>query len=90
MAGGENTLGEIDDGTILYIDPNDPQAAEILQQAGLRLAEDGTVRSMHAGAEYVTADGTQVVPGDMLDASGMQIVQQQPEEGQYDEVGAII
>lgn len=41
------TPGEVsDDGTVLYIDPNDPQAAEILQQAGLRLAEDGTVSSL--------------------------------------------
>ena len=26
--------GEINDGTVLYIDPNDPQAAALLQQAG--------------------------------------------------------
>lgn len=40
------TQEQVDDGTVLYIDPNDPQAAEILQQAGLRLAEDGTVISL--------------------------------------------
>jgi hypothetical protein len=52
VAGG----GEIDDGTILYIDPNDPQAAEILQQAGLRLAEDGTVQQAHMEGEEQTED----------------------------------
>ena len=31
--GGE-VSGEINDGTVLYIDPNDPQAAALLQQAG--------------------------------------------------------
>lgn len=43
----DGTVGQMgdggDDGTVLYIDPNDPQAAEILQQAGLRLTEDGQV-----------------------------------------------
>ncbi len=43
---GEAAAGGAGDGTILYIDPNDPQAAEILQQAGLRLTEDGTVASL--------------------------------------------
>ena len=42
--GGDAAGGR--DGTILYIDPNDPQAAEILQQAGLRLTDDGTVTSL--------------------------------------------
>ena len=80
VVGETNALGEINDGTILYIDPNDPQAAEILQQAGLRLAEDGTVRSVHAGAEFVNADGTPV-SGDLLDAAtGMQIVQQESDD----------
>lgn len=40
------TLSDINDGTVLYIDPNDPQAAALLQQAGLALAEDGTVHSI--------------------------------------------
>ena len=36
-------------GTVLYIDPNDPQAAEILEQAGLRLTEDGQVTQLEQG-----------------------------------------
>ena len=36
-------LGDFNDGTVLYIDPNDPQAAALLQQAGLTITEDGTV-----------------------------------------------
>ena len=43
---GPTEQEQVDDGTVLYIDPNDPQAAEILQQAGLRLTEDGTVISL--------------------------------------------
>ncbi len=43
---GADGGGAVGDGTILYIDPNDPQAAEILQQAGLRLTDDGTVTSL--------------------------------------------
>lgn len=39
-------VGDTADGQVLYIDPNDPQAAELLQQAGLRLADDGTVTSL--------------------------------------------
>ena len=29
-----SVTGDINDGTVLYIDPNDPQAAALLQQAG--------------------------------------------------------
>ena len=36
-------LQDFNDGTVLYIDPNDPQAAALLQQAGLTITEDGTV-----------------------------------------------
>ena len=36
-------LNDFNDGTVLYIDPNDPQAAALLQQAGLTITEDGTV-----------------------------------------------
>jgi hypothetical protein len=48
--------GEVDDGQVLYIDPNDPQAAEILQQAGLRLAEDGTVTSIADSGMVVNSE----------------------------------
>merc|ERR1712223_1429373 len=41
-AGGV-ALNDFNDGTVLYIDPNDPQAAALLQQAGLTIADDGTV-----------------------------------------------
>ncbi len=45
-------VGEPDDGTIVLIgDPNDPQAAEFLQQAGLRLMDDGTVQQMNLEGE---------------------------------------
>lgn len=42
--GGEGvSINDFNDGTVLYIDPNDPQAAALLQQAGLTITEDGTV-----------------------------------------------
>lgn len=37
------SINDFNDGTVLYIDPNDPQAAALLQQAGLTITEDGTV-----------------------------------------------
>ena len=40
---GVANLNDFNDGTVLYIDPNDPQAAALLQQAGLTITEDGTV-----------------------------------------------
>ena len=40
---GAVALNDFNDGTVLYIDPNDPQAAALLQQAGLTITEDGTV-----------------------------------------------
>ena len=59
---GITSSGEmVDDGTVLYIDPNDPQAAEILQQAGLRLADDGTVISI-AGDEMQVATAAAAAP----------------------------
>ena len=60
-------LNEINDGTVLYIDPNDPQAAALLQQAGLMLSEDGTVQSI-AGAEVnaLDASNTTGVPQELL------------------------
>ena len=42
-SGDQGELGDFNDGTVLYIDPNDPQAAALLQQAGLTITEDGTV-----------------------------------------------
>ena len=43
IEGAAGAEGDFNDGTVLYIDPNDPQAAALLQQAGLTLTEDGTV-----------------------------------------------
>ena len=60
-------LNDINDGTVLYIDPNDPQAAALLQQAGLMLSEDGTVQSI-GGAEVNALDASNVagVPQELL------------------------
>ena len=43
LEAGGVALNDFNDGTVLYIDPNDPQAAALLQQAGLTITEDGTV-----------------------------------------------
>ena len=68
---GENTgavaLNDINDGTVLYIDPNDPQAAALLQQAGLMLSEDGTVQSIGATeVNALDANSTTGVPQELL------------------------
>ncbi len=57
------------DGTILYIDPNDPQAAEILQQAGLRLTDDGTVTSLAQEAPSASAATTTAPSMESLDVA---------------------
>jgi len=64
---GAVALNDINDGTVLYIDPNDPQAAALLQQAGLMLSEDGTVQSIH-GAEVnaLDVDAATGVPQELL------------------------
>ena len=66
-ATGAVALNDINDGTVLYIDPNDPQAAALLQQAGLMLSEDGTVQSI-GGAEVNALDASNVagVPQELL------------------------
>ncbi len=59
---GEQVEGgefDVNDGTVLYIDPNDPQAAALLQQAGLTITEDGTV----IGAGIDDSQQGQVVEG---------------------------
>ena len=71
IATGENTgavaLNDINDGTVLYIDPNDPQAAALLQQAGLMLSEDGTVQSIGATeVNALDANSTTGVPQELL------------------------
>ena len=65
-ATGAVALNDINDGTVLYIDPNDPQAAALLQQAGLMLSEDGTVQSI-GGAEVNALDANASgVPQELL------------------------
>ena len=71
IAGGDATggvaLNDINDGTVLYIDPNDPQAAALLQQAGLMLSEDGTVQSIGtAEVNALDASGSAGVPQELL------------------------
>ena len=58
-------LNDINDGTVLYIDPNDPQAAALLQQAGLMLSEDGTVQTIGA-SEGNGLDANGGVPQELL------------------------
>ena len=69
IASGDGTgavaLNDINDGTVLYIDPNDPQAAALLQQAGLMLSEDGTVQTIGA-SEGNGLDANGGVPQELL------------------------
>ena len=72
IAGGADAApGAVDDGTILYIDPNDPQAAEILQQAGLRLAEDGTVQQANIEGEGLNLEAAPVVEPGVTSTGGI-------------------
>ena len=63
-------LNEVNDGTVLYIDPNDPQAAALLQQAGLTLVEDGTVQNIASTAEQTALETTTTAAGTELLAAG--------------------
>ena len=64
---GAVALNDINDGTVLYIDPNDPQAAALLQQAGLMLSEDGTVQSIGAAeVNDLDASASAGVPQELL------------------------
>lgn len=71
LIAGDAAPGTVDDGTILYIDPNDPQAAEILQQAGLRLAEDGTVQQANIEGEGINLEAAPVVEPGVTSAAGI-------------------
>ena len=71
IASGDGTgalaLNDINEGTVLYIDPNDPQAAALLQQAGLMLSEDGTVQSIgSAEVNNLDAGSATGVPQELL------------------------
>jgi hypothetical protein len=45
---GSDGSGDINDGTVLYIDPNDPQAAALLQQAGeiIKIKEEQKLKQL--------------------------------------------
>ena len=55
----------------MYIDPNDPQAAALLQQAGLTIADDGTVIG---GIE----EGVQVQEGVQDDSQASEVITADP------------
>ena len=55
----------------MYIDPNDPQAAALLQQAGLTIADDGTVIG---GIE----EGVQVQEGVQDDPQASEVITADP------------
>ena len=75
-ASGAVALNEINDGTVLYIDPNDPQAAALLQQAGLMLSEDGTVQTIGATeAPNLDANVSSGVPHLLSNAAGGELVE---------------
>ena len=67
----EGIEGDFNDGTVLYIDPNDPQAAALLQQAGLTIADDGTVIG---GIE----EGVQVQEGVQDDSQASEVITADP------------
>lgn len=80
--GGGAAGGDLGDGTILYIDPNDPHAAELLQQAGLRLTDDGTVTSLAPDSAGEAAPPVMTSPSKILQAltTGALVQQQQHQE----------
>ena len=71
---GDVGTGEVNDGTVLYIDPNDPQAAALLQQAGLTLAEDGSVMAIDDSAAPPTTSA------DLAVTSSPAVTSSQPQE----------
>ncbi len=77
-------MNDINDGTILYIDPNDPQAAALLQQAGLTLSEDGTVQSIGGGIVEEAANaagvGNDMLKNDIVSQALDQAIEQQAVE----------
>ena len=73
---------DFNDGTVLYIDPNDPQAAALLQQAGLTIADDGTV----IGGIEEAAVHQEAVQQDEVQQHQQQQIQQQQVQQQQSEV----
>ena len=81
-AEGAVALNDFNDGTVLYIDPNDPQAAALLQQAGLTITEDGTViggidadavqeveQQVQGEPQVISADTTESQLGSMMEGT---------------------
>ena len=81
-------LNDFNDGTVLYIDPNDPQAAALLQQAGLTITEDGTVIGVtDENAEQGGQNMQQLVQGD---PEVITAEQQDPEPGDSNQLGSMM
>ena len=71
---------DFNDGTVLYIDPNDPQAAALLQQAGLTIADDGTViGGIEEHQEQVQQDEVEQQQHQQQQQQQQQQIQQQSE-----------
>ena len=64
----------------MYIDPNDPQAAALLQQAGLTIADDGTViGGIEEHQEQVQQDEVEQQQHQQQQQQQQQQIQQQSE-----------
>ena len=92
---GGIALNDFNDGTVLYIDPNDPQAAALLQQAGLTITEDGTViggiDENAAVQQGEVVDGQGQVVGPAGSAEPEVITAEQPEPtGDSNQLGSMM
>ena len=65
-AAGDAVALNINDGTVLYIDPSSRQAAVLLQQAGFMLGEDGTVQTIGGTDLDTNAAATGGIPQELL------------------------
>ena len=79
-------LNDFNDGTVLYIDPNDPQAAALLQQAGLTIAEDGTVTQLTDENAEQGGQQMQLVQGD----PEVITAEQQDDPGDSNQLGSMM
>ena len=80
----------------MYIDPNDPQAAALLQQAGLTITEDGTViggidENAAVQQQGEVVDGQGQVVGPAGNAEPEVITAEQPEPaGDSNQLGSMM
>ena len=79
-------LNDFNDGTVLYIDPNDPQAAALLQQAGLTITEDGTVIGVTDENAEQAGQNMQLVQGD----PEVITAEQQDDPGDSNQLGSMM